>query len=139
MFMRAAYRSAQHRASETSARPAVMLVDGAPLDPGPVEAWALRQALRARIEAQEREARAAEARQRANGGCAATRRWVRDACAGLMATPPGGRHDALRAVGALVGHVHFADSNRRAVGFGHTDVGPIVAALRELGYACFLL
>ena len=76
----------------------LVLIDGAPLDPGPVEAWALRQAMRARIEAQEREARAAEARQRANGGCDATRRWLRDACAGLMATPPGGRHDALRAV-----------------------------------------
>jgi len=45
---------------------------------------------------------------------------------------------ALRAAGAMVGHVHFADSNRHAVGFGHTDVAPIVAALREIGYAGYL-
>jgi len=45
---------------------------------------------------------------------------------------------ALRAAGPLIGHVHFADSNRRAVGFGHTDVAPIVAALREIGYAGYL-
>jgi sugar phosphate isomerase/epimerase len=42
---------------------------------------------------------------------------------------------ALREVGDLLGHVHFVDSNRRAAGMGHTDFGPIVAALRELGYA----
>jgi sugar phosphate isomerase/epimerase len=46
--------------------------------------------------------------------------------------------EALRAAGPLVGHVHFADSNRRAIGFGHTDVAPLVAALREIGYAGFL-
>ena len=45
---------------------------------------------------------------------------------------------ALREAGYLVGHVHFADSNRRAIGFGHTDVAPIVAALREIGYAGYL-
>jgi sugar phosphate isomerase/epimerase len=45
---------------------------------------------------------------------------------------------ALRAAGPLVGHVHFADSNRRAVGLGHTAVAPIAAALREIGYAGYL-
>ena len=45
---------------------------------------------------------------------------------------------ALRAAGALVGHVHFADSNRRAIGFGHTNAAPIVAALREIGYDGYL-
>lgn len=44
----------------------------------------------------------------------------------------------LRAAGPLVGHVHFADSNRHAIGFGHTDVAPVVAALREIGYRGFL-
>jgi sugar phosphate isomerase/epimerase len=45
---------------------------------------------------------------------------------------------AIRDAGPLVGHVHFADSNRRAIGFGHTDVAPINAALREIGYAGYL-
>lgn len=46
--------------------------------------------------------------------------------------------DALRAVGPLVGHVHFADSNRQAIGWGHTDMKPIMAALREINYDGFL-
>lgn len=45
---------------------------------------------------------------------------------------------ALRDVGPRVGHVHFADSNRRAIGFGQTAVGPIIAALRDIGYAGYL-
>jgi sugar phosphate isomerase/epimerase len=44
----------------------------------------------------------------------------------------------LRACGSLVGHVHFADSNRRAIGLGHTEVAPIVAALRDIGYQGYL-
>ena len=45
---------------------------------------------------------------------------------------------ALREAGTLVGHVHFADSNRRAIGFGHTAVEPIISTLREIGYAGYL-
>jgi sugar phosphate isomerase/epimerase len=45
---------------------------------------------------------------------------------------------ALREAGALVGHVHFADSNRRAIGLGHTSVAPIIVALRDIGYAGYL-
>jgi sugar phosphate isomerase/epimerase len=45
---------------------------------------------------------------------------------------------ALREAGSLVGHVHFADSNRRAIGLGHTDVAPVVAALRDIGYTGYL-
>jgi len=44
----------------------------------------------------------------------------------------------LRSCGGLVGHVHFADSNRRAVGYGHTVLEPVVAALRAIGYDGFL-
>ena len=40
----------------------------------------------------------------------------------------------LREAGDLVGHVHFADSNRRAIGLGQTRVAPIIAALRAIGY-----
>ncbi len=46
--------------------------------------------------------------------------------------------DTLRACGRHVGHVHFADSNRRAVGFGRTDVAPVIAALKDIGYDGFL-
>lgn len=46
--------------------------------------------------------------------------------------------EAIRSAGALLGHVHFADSNRQAIGFGHTDVGPVINALQEIGYAGYL-
>lgn len=45
---------------------------------------------------------------------------------------------ALRAVGGRVGHVHWADSNRLAMGLGHTDPAPVVAALRGIGYEGWL-
>lgn len=44
----------------------------------------------------------------------------------------------LRDLGASLGHVHFADSNRRAFGFGHLDPAPVVAALRHIGYEGYL-
>jgi len=44
---------------------------------------------------------------------------------------------ALRLAGSQLGHVHFADSNRHAVGFGHTDFNGIVEALSEIGYNGF--
>ena len=33
-----------------------------------------------------------------------------------------------------LGHVHFADSNRKPVGNGHTDMLPIAETLKEIGY-----
>jgi sugar phosphate isomerase/epimerase len=45
---------------------------------------------------------------------------------------------ALRQVGPRLGHVHFADSNRRAIGLGHTDVAPIAMALRDIGYGGYV-
>lgn len=42
--------------------------------------------------------------------------------------------DALRMAGPRLGHVHFADSNRQAVGFGHTDLRAVARALRDVGY-----
>lgn len=41
---------------------------------------------------------------------------------------------ALRLAGAKLGHIHFVDSNRLAVGMGHTDLRPIVQALRDMDY-----
>ena len=45
---------------------------------------------------------------------------------------------ALRRGGARVWHVHVADSNRRAPGWGHLDFGPIVRTLGEMDYGGFL-
>ena len=46
--------------------------------------------------------------------------------------------DAIRAAGPHLGHFHFADSNRHAVGRGHTDLAPVVQALRDIGYAGYV-
>ncbi len=45
---------------------------------------------------------------------------------------------ALETGGKWIGHVHFVDSNRRPVGDGHMNYGPIIAALRKIGYAGYL-
>jgi sugar phosphate isomerase/epimerase len=45
---------------------------------------------------------------------------------------------AIREAGKHVGHVHFADSNRQAMGFGHTDPAPVISALRDIGYQGYL-
>lgn len=46
--------------------------------------------------------------------------------------------NAIRDYGKYIGHVHFADSNRKPIGLGHTDMRPIAAALKEIGYAGFV-
>jgi sugar phosphate isomerase/epimerase len=46
--------------------------------------------------------------------------------------------DAIREAGKHIGHVHFADSNRQAMGFGHTDAKRVIAALREIQYSGYL-
>jgi sugar phosphate isomerase/epimerase len=45
---------------------------------------------------------------------------------------------ALSEAGPLLGHVHFADSNRRAIGFGQLIVPPIIEVLREMNYTGYL-
>lgn len=45
---------------------------------------------------------------------------------------------ALRIGGKWVGHIHFVDSNRRPVGLGHMNFGPIIAALRAIDYQSYL-
>jgi sugar phosphate isomerase/epimerase len=44
----------------------------------------------------------------------------------------------IRLAGPAVGHVHFADNNRRAVGFGHIEYRYIIQALRDIGYNGYL-
>ncbi len=46
--------------------------------------------------------------------------------------------ESVRRFGSLIGHVHFADSNRRAIGLGHTDAATVVRALAEVGYGGYL-
>lgn len=38
----------------------------------------------------------------------------------------------------LLGHVHFADSNRKPVGYGHTDMQPICECLKEINYKGYI-
>ena len=45
---------------------------------------------------------------------------------------------AIREAGSHIGHVHFADSNRQAMGYGHTDSIGVIAALREIRYSGYL-
>ena len=40
--------------------------------------------------------------------------------------------------GSYIGHVHFADSNRRPIGFGHTEMAGIASALKEIEYSGFI-
>ena len=46
--------------------------------------------------------------------------------------------NAIRLAGKAIGHVHFADSNRMSVGFGHLDIPPVIAALQQIGYSGYL-
>lgn len=46
--------------------------------------------------------------------------------------------EAILGVGPRLGHLHFADSNRRAIGMGHTEMGSVMAALRSIGYSGYL-
>ncbi|MGV3559375.1 TIM barrel protein [Larkinella arboricola] len=46
--------------------------------------------------------------------------------------------DSIRSAGSSIGHVHFADSNRRPVGGGHTAMADIVTALQKINYAGFI-
>ena len=46
--------------------------------------------------------------------------------------------EALTRCGSRLGHVHLADSNRRAAGMGHLDFRPIAAALAENNFCGYL-
>jgi sugar phosphate isomerase/epimerase len=41
---------------------------------------------------------------------------------------------SIREFGRYIGHVHFADTNRKPMGFGHTDMASIAEVLKEIGY-----
>jgi len=44
---------------------------------------------------------------------------------------------AVRQGGSQIGHIHFADSNRRPAGLGHMDFRPIVQAVRDIDFSGF--
>ena len=44
----------------------------------------------------------------------------------------------IRESGKYIGHVHFADSNRKPMGLGHTNLQPIAAALKEINYSGYV-
>jgi sugar phosphate isomerase/epimerase len=46
--------------------------------------------------------------------------------------------DSIRDAGTMIGHVHWADSNRHAAGFGHTDFQAIYDALNDIAYDRYL-
>jgi len=46
--------------------------------------------------------------------------------------------ESIRSADHLIGHVHFADSNREAIGRGHTNVRSAIAALRSIDYQGYL-
>ncbi len=46
--------------------------------------------------------------------------------------------EALINNGNFIGHVHFADSNRRAIGIGHTDMQAVSDALKKINYKGYI-
>jgi len=46
--------------------------------------------------------------------------------------------ESILKAGTAIGHVHFADSNRQAIGLGHLEVSPLIEALRSIGYRGYL-
>lgn len=52
-----------------------------------------------------------------------------------MSSEPTPIPDIIRARSRIVRHFHANDANMRGPGFGDTDFGPIVAALKDIGYA----
>ena len=45
---------------------------------------------------------------------------------------------SIRDVSEFIGHVHFADTNRHAIGLGHLDVPPIAKALKDIPHPFFV-
>lgn len=46
--------------------------------------------------------------------------------------------ESIYKFGAYIGHVHLADSNRRPMGLGHTDMAPIAKSLKEINYSGYV-
>jgi sugar phosphate isomerase/epimerase len=46
--------------------------------------------------------------------------------------------ESILKAGTAIGHVHFADTNRLAVGLGHLSAQPLIDALGQISYRGFL-
>ena len=46
--------------------------------------------------------------------------------------------DSIKRAGKYITHVHLADSNRWAPGYGHLDVPSVLKALKEIGYERYI-
>jgi sugar phosphate isomerase/epimerase len=46
--------------------------------------------------------------------------------------------ESILKAGALIGHIHFVDSNRRAAGMGHIDFPSVFQALRKINYQGYI-
>jgi sugar phosphate isomerase/epimerase len=46
--------------------------------------------------------------------------------------------ETIRTFHHRIGHIHFADSNRKAIGFGHSDMSAIAAAIKSVNYQGYL-
>jgi sugar phosphate isomerase/epimerase len=45
---------------------------------------------------------------------------------------------SIKDAASVIGHVHFADTNRRPVGLGHLEVGSVASALKGIGYSGYV-
>ena len=45
---------------------------------------------------------------------------------------------SIRKNAQWIRHIHFADSNRRPIGFGHTELNSVAKALQDIGYSGFV-
>jgi len=46
--------------------------------------------------------------------------------------------DSILSVASHIGHIHFADSNRKPIGMGHTNMEPIAGAIKKINYSGFI-
>ncbi|MCC6287037.1 MAG: sugar phosphate isomerase/epimerase [Chitinophagaceae bacterium] len=45
---------------------------------------------------------------------------------------------SIEQYGEYIGHIHFADSNRMAIGFGHTAMDEIASAIKKINYKNYI-
>ncbi|MEN2281619.1 sugar phosphate isomerase/epimerase family protein [Algoriphagus sp. SE2] len=46
--------------------------------------------------------------------------------------------ESIRSAGSHIGHIHFADSNRKPIGMGHTEMDSIASAIKEINYSHYI-